>query len=74
MSTGSRPRASSGGMPDPADRRVRRLELTPAGAELHARMMEEAIRLQAVVMAGLGDDEKAALGVRSRPSRRTSRR
>ena len=48
-------------MPDPADRRVRRLELTPAGAELHARMMEEAIRLQTVVMAGLGDEEKTAL-------------
>ena len=46
---------------DPGDRRVRRLELTPAGAELHERMMKEAIRLQAVVMAGLADDEKAAL-------------
>jgi MarR family transcriptional regulator, transcriptional regulator for hemolysin len=46
---------------DPGDRRVRRLELTEAGAELHGRMLAAAIRLQAVVMAGLDPDDKAAL-------------
>jgi MarR family transcriptional regulator for hemolysin len=46
---------------DPADRRVRRLELTPAGAELHARMLTEAIKLQATVLAGLTADDQAAL-------------
>jgi MarR family transcriptional regulator for hemolysin len=46
---------------DPADRRVRRLELTEAGAELRERMLEAAIRLQTVVMAGLEPGEKAAL-------------
>lgn len=43
---------------DPDDRRVRRLELTPAGVELHARMMTAAIQLQNVVMAGLRQDDK----------------
>jgi MarR family transcriptional regulator for hemolysin len=46
---------------DPGDRRIRRLELTPAGAELHARMLTAAVQLQTVVLAGLGDDEKAAM-------------
>jgi MarR family transcriptional regulator for hemolysin len=46
---------------DPADRRVRRLELTPAGVELHARMLAEAIRLQGVLMAGLSVEDRAAL-------------
>ena len=43
---------------DPADRRVRRLELTPAGVELHAHMMTAVIQLQTAVMAGLRQDEK----------------
>ena len=46
---------------DPGDRRVRRLELTEAGAELHGRMLAAAIGLQSVVMAGLDHDDKAAL-------------
>jgi DNA-binding MarR family transcriptional regulator len=46
---------------DPDDRRVRRLELTPAGAELHGRMMSAALRLQEVILAGLTEDEKAAM-------------
>jgi MarR family transcriptional regulator for hemolysin len=46
---------------DPGDRRVRRLELTPAGVELHARMMTAAVQLQTVVMAGLKQDEKAVM-------------
>jgi MarR family transcriptional regulator for hemolysin len=46
---------------DPADRRVRRLELTPAGVELHTHMLAEVLKLQAVVMAGLPDDDKAAM-------------
>jgi DNA-binding MarR family transcriptional regulator len=47
---------------DPADRRVRRLELTPDGAELHGRMLTEVRKLQSVVMAGLPADDKAAMG------------
>jgi MarR family transcriptional regulator for hemolysin len=46
---------------DPTDRRVRKIELTPAGAELHARMLAEAIRLQDVVLAGLTAEDRAAL-------------
>jgi MarR family transcriptional regulator for hemolysin len=46
---------------DPDDRRVRRLELTEAGAELHRRMLAAAIRLQTVLMAGLSTEEKALL-------------
>jgi MarR family transcriptional regulator for hemolysin len=46
---------------DPSDRRIRRLELTPAGAELHGRMMAAAVQLQAVVLAGLGEEDKAAM-------------
>ena len=45
---------------DPADRRVRRLELTPAGAELHARMLADVLRLQELVMAGVAEADKAA--------------
>jgi MarR family transcriptional regulator for hemolysin len=43
---------------DPGDRRVRRLELTSAGVELHARMMTAAVQFQTVIMAGLQQDEK----------------
>jgi MarR family transcriptional regulator for hemolysin len=46
---------------DPGDRRVRRLELTPAGARLHARMMSAALEVQAAVLAGLDEDDKAAM-------------
>jgi MarR family transcriptional regulator for hemolysin len=46
---------------DPADRRVRRLELTPAGVELHARMMTAAVQLQTAVMAGLRQEEKEVM-------------
>ena len=43
---------------DPGDRRIRRLELTPAGVELHAHMMTAAVQFQTVIMAGLHQDEK----------------
>ncbi len=46
---------------DPGDRRVRRLELTPAGVELHARMMTAVIQLQTTLMAGLRRDEKEVM-------------
>jgi MarR family transcriptional regulator for hemolysin len=46
---------------DPTDRRVRRLELTPAGAELHSRLLAAVIELQRHVLAGLGRPERAAL-------------
>jgi MarR family transcriptional regulator, transcriptional regulator for hemolysin len=46
---------------DPADRRVRRLELTEAGAELHHRMLAEAIKLQRILLAGLTAEDRAAL-------------
>lgn len=46
---------------DPDDRRVRRLELTPLGVELHARMMTAVIQLQTVVMAGLRQDDREVM-------------
>jgi MarR family transcriptional regulator for hemolysin len=46
---------------DPNDRRVRRLELTQAGAELHTRLLAAVIELQQRVLAGLGRPERAAL-------------
>ena len=46
---------------DPNDRRVRRLELTHAGAELHTRLLAAVIELQQHVLAGLGRPERAAL-------------
>ncbi len=46
---------------DPTDRRVRRLELTDAGAELHSRLLAAVIELQHHVLAGLGKAERAAL-------------
>jgi MarR family transcriptional regulator, transcriptional regulator for hemolysin len=49
-------------LPDPSDRRIRRLELTATGAELHARMLTEAVKLQARLFAGLTTDDLAALG------------
>lgn len=46
---------------DPDDRRVRRLELTDAGAELHARLLGAVIRLQQRVLAGIDTADMAAL-------------
>jgi MarR family transcriptional regulator for hemolysin len=46
---------------DPGDRRVRRLELTDAGAELHIRLLAAAIELQEHVLAGLDKPQRAAL-------------
>ena len=46
---------------DPNDRRVRRLELTHAGAELHTQLLAAVIELQQHVLAGLGTPERAAL-------------
>jgi len=46
---------------DPGDRRVRRLELTDAGAELHLQLLAAVIELQQHVLAGLDKRERAAL-------------
>ncbi len=46
---------------DPGDRRVRRLELTDAGAELHARLLGAVIRLQRRLLAGIDPSDMAAL-------------
>jgi MarR family transcriptional regulator, transcriptional regulator for hemolysin len=46
---------------DPNDRRVRRLELTHAGTELHTRLLAAVIELQQHVLAGLDGSERAAL-------------
>jgi MarR family transcriptional regulator for hemolysin len=46
---------------DPSDRRVRRLELTPAGGELYGRLLAAVIDLQRHVLAGLGSSERVAL-------------
>ncbi len=46
---------------DPGDRRVRRLELTDAGTELHARLLGAVIQLQRQVMAGIDAADLAAL-------------
>jgi len=46
---------------DPGDRRVRMLELTDAGAELHARLSSSVIALQKIVMAGLEPADREAL-------------
>jgi MarR family transcriptional regulator for hemolysin len=42
---------------DPADRRVRRVELTPAGARLHTRLFAAAKRFEAAATAGLSKRE-----------------
>jgi MarR family transcriptional regulator, transcriptional regulator for hemolysin len=47
---------------DPGDRRIRRLELTEAGEELHARLLGAVIELQRRVLGGLRPQELAALG------------
>ena len=46
---------------DPGDRRVRMLELTPEGAELHARLLAAVKDLEAKVLGGLGAADQAAL-------------
>jgi MarR family transcriptional regulator for hemolysin len=46
---------------DPTDRRVRRLELTPAGEELHRRLLSAAKELEAFALAGLGERQQAEL-------------
>ncbi len=46
---------------DPADRRVRMLELTDAGEELYARLLAAVIGLQKTVMAGLTAADRTAL-------------
>ena len=46
---------------DPGDRRVRRLELTDAGTELHARLLGAVIQLQRRVLAGIDPPDLAAL-------------
>jgi len=40
---------------DPQDRRIRRLELTPAGEELHGRMLTAAQAFERKVTAGLAE-------------------
>ena len=52
--------AADHGHPD-RYRRVRRLQLTDAGAELHSRLLAAVIELQQHVLAGLGPQERAAL-------------
>ena len=46
---------------DPGDRRVRMLELTGAGAELHAHLLGAVIELQQQVLAGLTPEMRATL-------------
>lgn len=46
---------------DPDDRRARRLELTPAGVELHERLLAAVIELERTAMSGLDDDDLLAL-------------
>ena len=46
---------------DPADRRVRRVHLTPAGAALRTRLVEAVAAFEQEVMAGLGREERERL-------------
>ena len=46
---------------DPSDRRVRRLELTPAGEELHTRLLRAAAEFDGKLNAGLGERDIATL-------------
>jgi MarR family transcriptional regulator, transcriptional regulator for hemolysin len=46
---------------DPDDRRVRRLELTEAGIELHVRLLAAVVELQRSVMAGLDSRDREVL-------------
>ena len=42
---------------DPADRRVRRVELTPAGKRLHGRLLDAVKKLEAKALAGLTEQQ-----------------
>ena len=46
---------------DPGDRRVRQLELTPAGARLHAQLLGAAREFERRALAGLDAKDRAAL-------------
>jgi len=46
---------------DPADRRVRRVELTPAGKRLHRRLLGAVKELEAATTAGLTERQQADL-------------
>ncbi|HEX4521031.1 MAG TPA: MarR family transcriptional regulator [Gaiellaceae bacterium] len=46
---------------DPLDRRVRRLELTEAGTELHRRLLGAVIAMQRRVLAGIDPADMAVL-------------
>jgi MarR family transcriptional regulator for hemolysin len=46
---------------DPDDRRARRLELTPAGIELHERLLAAVIELERTAMSGLDDGDLLTL-------------
>jgi MarR family transcriptional regulator for hemolysin len=46
---------------DPADRRVRRLELTPEGKRLYRRLVAVATELDAALFEGVADRDRAAL-------------
>jgi MarR family transcriptional regulator, transcriptional regulator for hemolysin len=45
----------------PGDRRVRRLELTDAGTELHGRLLAAVIELQARLLGGISHRDRAVL-------------
>jgi MarR family transcriptional regulator, transcriptional regulator for hemolysin len=46
---------------DPADRRVRRLELTPEGERLHASLLASMRQFERRLLAGVSDAERAQL-------------
>jgi MarR family transcriptional regulator, transcriptional regulator for hemolysin len=46
---------------DPADRRVRRLELTPAGERLHESLLASMRQFERRLLAGVSDAERAQL-------------
>ena len=46
---------------DPTDRRVRRIELTPAGVSLHEQLMTAAQEFERTVFAGIGEAERERL-------------
>jgi MarR family transcriptional regulator for hemolysin len=48
-------------LPDPDDRRVRRLELTDLGVELHTRLRSAAMDFERVALAGIGPEDRALL-------------
>lgn len=46
---------------DPGDRRVRRIELTPAGTRLHGQLLAAVKKLEAEATAGLSGKQKTEL-------------